>query len=178
MGSSDLLLGFSKSGNALVRRPSYSGWSSELPTTMICSREGQDAATASTLARFSGSVIAILDPEMLIRYSTSREVSSVVPGTVTNLPRMQPSMISHHSTSRGSMMNRRSPGSRPSPVSALAARLDRSPSSRKVTLRGLPSGLTHSIASLLGSSAHLSNTSYAQLKRSGALRLKLLYVSW
>ena len=81
------------------------------------------------------------------------------PGTETKRPLMQPSTISHHSTRRGSMVITRSPGLVPMPDSAFATCLERTANSRYVTSRATLSLLTQSIARLLGSPAHRSNTS-------------------
>ena len=86
-------------------------------------------------------------------------VSSVVPGTGTIMALMQPSMISHHSTTRGSMVKMRPPGFTPSPARALPMRFDRSPISRNVASRDVPSCPTQTIATLLGSRPHSSKTS-------------------
>ena len=73
---------------------------------------------------------------------------------------MHPIMISHHSTTRCSMRKTRSPFFAPRPVSALAARVDRSDNSRNVISRDvLPSGASQTIATFSGSSPQRSKTS-------------------
>ncbi len=93
------------------------------------------------------------------RYWMSFVVSSVVPGIDTARARIEPSTISHHCHTRGSMMKTRSPGVTPRPASTFANRRERSDSSANENRRGCPSGETHSIASLPGSRAHASNVS-------------------
>ena len=112
--------------------------------------------------------MAITASAVLMRYSMSLGVRSVVPG-IGNAPSfIRPSMTTYHSCIRGSMTNTRSPFLIPRSLRVLAYLLESIFRSQKLWCSTLsPLGFTEIKASLVRSSAHLSTTSNPKLKNSG-----------